>query len=338
MKKVVFTVADYGKGNDAGPKAKRDVDYYLSQSGFEVIHQQLNNKSKLDKIKTAYWVIPRLFNNVEKFDELFFQYPTYSSYVMKRLINKMRSKSKKLFFIIHDVESLRLFQNDQNYWDGERALFNATDGLIVHNHKMKRWLQENGVTVPMVELGIFDYNNPQKINQNSEYDRTICFAGNLAKSKFLDKISLQAGKLEIFGSYPSEHYLKGVSYHGQMSPDELPKKLTQNFGLVWDGDQLDTCSGKFGNYMRYNNPHKVSLYLSSGQPVIIWKEAALADFILRNNLGIAVNSLENLDDILENITENQYSEMKMNTIEIAKKLRKGDFIKSAVKKIENITE
>ena len=250
----------------------------------------------------------------------------------------MRSKSKKLFFIIHDVESLRLFQNDQNYWDGERALFNATDGLIVHNHKMKRWLQENGVTVPMVELGIFDYNNPQKINQNSEYDRTICFAGNLAKSKFLDKISLQAGKLEIFGSYPSEHYLKGVTYHGQMSPDELPKKLTQNFGLVWDGDQLDTCSGKFGNYMRYNNPHKVSLYLSSGQPVIIWKEAALADFILRNNLGIAVNSLENLDDILENITENQYSEMKMNTIEIAKKLRKGDFIKSAVKKIENITE
>ena len=59
---------------------------------------------------------------------------------------------------------------------------------------------------------------------------------------------------------------------------------------------------------------------------------------MKNNLGIAVNSLENLDDILENITEKQYSEMKMNTIEIAKKLRKGDFIKNAVKKIENITE
>ena len=94
MKKVVFTVADYGNGNNAGPKAKQDVDYYLAQSGFEVIHRQLNNKSKLDKIKTAYWVIPHLFNNVEKFDELFFQYPTYSSYVMKRMIKKMRSKSQ----------------------------------------------------------------------------------------------------------------------------------------------------------------------------------------------------------------------------------------------------
>ena len=335
MKKVIFTVADYGNGNNAGPKAKRDVDHYLSQSDFEIIHQQLNNKSKLDKIKTAYWVIPRLFNNVEKFDELFFQYPTYSSYVMKRLVKKMRSKSKKLFFIVHDVESLRLFQNDQTYWEGERSLFNATDGLIVHNHEMKRWLQENGVTVPMVELGIFDYNNPQKINQNSEYDKTVCFAGNLAKSKFLNKVSLQTGKLEIFGSYPSKHYLKGVSYHGQMSPDELPKKLTQNFGLVWDGDQLDTCSGKFGNYMRYNNPHKVSLYLSTGQPVIIWKKAALAEFVIKNKVGIAVDSLENLDEILDKINAEQYQLMKNNTIKLASSLRSGQFIKQAVKNIEN---
>lgn len=338
MKKIVFTVADYGDGNDAGPKAKRDVDYFLSQNGFEIIHQQLNNKSKLDKLKSAYWTIPHLFNRVDKFDELFFQYPTYSSYVMKRLIKRMRLKSKRLFFIIHDVESLRLFQNDSEYWQGERALFNATDGLIVHNSKMKQWLQENGVTVPMVELGIFDYDNPQEINQASGYDKTICFAGNLAKSKFLNKIDLEKSRMEIFGSNPSKQYLEGVSYQGQLSPDELPKKLTQNFGLVWDGDELDTCGGKFGNYMRYNNPHKVSLYLSSGQPVIIWKKAALANFILKNKLGVAVSSLETLDGILENITEEQYSEMKMNTIKIAKSLRKGEFIKKAVEKIEIITQ
>ncbi|MCZ3747040.1 sugar transferase [Limosilactobacillus vaginalis] len=334
MKKAVFTIEEYNGVNNAGPKAKNDIDFFLKKENFEIIHQYFNVHSKVKKFKDAYWTIPHLFEN-NAFDELFFQYPTYSSFLMKRLIKKMREKTKKLFFIIHDVESLRLFQNDKIYWKGERALFNATDGLIVHNYKMKQWLRENGVTVPMVELGIFDYDNPQNVNQSSEFERTVCFAGNLAKSNFLDKVSLQDGKLEVFGSHPSKHYLNGVSYRGQMSPDELPKKLTQNFGLVWDGDQLDTCSGKFGNYMRYNNPHKVSLYLSSGQPVIIWKKAALAEFILKNNVGIAVDSLENLDKILDKVTEKQYQLMKHNTVQLATSLRNGQFILQAVKDIEN---
>lgn len=334
MEKIIFTVADYGNGNDAGPKAKRDIDYFLAQDGFKIIHQQLNNKSKLDKVKTAYWTIPHLFNNVGKFDELFFQYPTYSSYVMKKLVKKMRAKAKKLFFIIHDVESLRLFQNDQEYWKGERALFNTTDGLIVHNTKMKQWLRENGVNVPMLELEIFDYKNPQPINQNNNYDKSICFAGNLSKSKFLEKIELEDGKLEIFGSHPSKNYKNGVYYKGQMTPDELPQKLVQSFGLVWDGASLSGCEGKFGNYMRYNNPHKVSLYLSSGQPVIIWNQAALAEFIVNNKLGIAVSSLENLDSILNNVSIEEYHEYKMNVLKMANKLRKGFFIKSAISKIE----
>lgn len=333
MTKAVFTIEEYNGANNAGPKAKEDIDYFLKKQEFEIIHQKFNVHSKLEKLKDAYFTVPKLFAN-QNFDELYFQYPTYSSFLMKRLVKRIRAKTNKLYFIVHDVESLRLFQGDNDYWVGERELFNATDGLIVHNDKMAQWLRENGVTVPMVKLGIFDYDNPQEINRSLNYDQTICFAGNLAKSKFLDKISLKKGKLEIFGSNPSDQYLEGVNYCGQMSPDELPKRLTQSFGLVWDGSDLKTCAGKFGNYMRYNNPHKVSLYLSSGQPVIIWKQAALANFIVENNLGIAVSNLAELDNILENITEDQYSTMKMNTIKMAQKLRNGKFIKTAVKKIE----
>ena len=334
MKKAIFTIEEYDKLNNAGPKAKNDVDFFLKKEGFEIVHQHFNIHSKVQKFKDAYWTIPHLFEN-NNFDELIFQYPTYSSFLMKRLVKKMREKTKRLFFIVHDVESLRLFQNDEEYWNGERNLFNATDGLIVPNAQMKQWLQENGVIVPMVELGIFDYNNPQKINQASNYDKTICFAGNLFKSKFLEKIKLKKAKMEIFGSNPSRQYLEGVSYMGQMSPDKLPQKLIQNFGLVWDGKKLNTCSGKFGNYMRYNNPHKVSLYLSSGQPVIIWNQAALANFVKENKVGIAVDSLENLDGILDKITEEQYRLMKHNTMELASSLRNGQFIKQAVENIEN---
>ena len=72
---------------------------------------------------------------------------------------------------------------------------------------------------------------------------------------------------------------KNVKYCGQYKPEELPEKLEGGFGLVWDGDDLGACTGVFGEYMKYNNPHKTSLYLASGLPVIIWEKAAMAKYI-----------------------------------------------------------
>lgn len=338
MKKAVFTVDEYSGANknNAGPKAKTDIDQFLSQEGFQIIHQHFQVHSKFQKLKDYYWTIPHLFSHTEKFDELLFQYPTYSSFLMKRLVPKLKESTKKLYFVIHDVESLRLFTDDEEYWQGERQLFNTADGLIVHNEKMAQWLKDHGVETPMASLEVFDYDNPQALNTNSGYQKQICFAGNLEKSSFLDKVELADGQLQIFGSHPSDHYHQGVEYMGQFTPEELPKHLTQNFGLVWDGDVLDTCGGKYGDYMRYNNPHKISLYLSSGLPVMIWKRAAEASFIVDNQLGIAVDNLENLDQELANVSEEQFAAYKENVLKIAERLRSGYFIKQAVAKLEKL--
>ena len=32
-------------------------------------------------------------------------------------------------------------------------------------------------------------------------------------------------------------------------------------GLVWDGDSCSSCSGVCGEYLKINNPHKISFYL-----------------------------------------------------------------------------
>lgn len=61
-------------------------------------------------------------------------------------------------------------------------------------------------------------------------------------------------------------------WHGSFKPEESPEHLQG----VWDGDSVDTCAGNTGAYLRYNNPHKTSLYLACGMPVIVWKEAAIA--------------------------------------------------------------
>ena len=86
--------------------------------------------------------------------------------------------------------------------------------------------------------------------------------------------------------------------------------------------------------MKFNNPHKASLYLSSGIPVIIWRQAALADFIEKTKLGLAIDSLNDLDEVLANISTIEYKNLIENTRNIASKLRDGSFIKKAIHNLE----
>ena len=124
---------------------------------------------------------------------------------------------------------------------------------------------------------------------------------------------------------------KHIEYRGSLPPDELAKELlTQSFGLIWDGDSSKECSGVYGEYLKYNNPHKTSLYLSSGMPIIIWREAALAEFVDRNKLGIVVDNLSQIKPILDKMTREEYQEIKSNTIKIAHKLRSGFYIRKAI--------
>ena len=100
--------------------------------------------------------------------------------------------------------------------------------------------------------------------------------------------------------------------------------------MIWDGDSSKECSGVYGEYLKYNNPHKTSLYLSSGMPIIIWREAALAEFVDKNKLGIVVDNLSQIKPILDKMTKEEYQEIKSNTIKIAHKLRSGFYIKKAI--------
>ncbi len=74
------------------------------------------------------------------------------------------------------------------------------------------------------------------------------------------------------------------------------------------------------------------MYLASGLPVIIWKEAAIARFIEENNAGIVVGSLLEIENVLNNISEEKYAQIKKNAKEIGAKLREGYYYKKALEK------
>lgn len=113
-----------------------------------------------------------------------------------------------------------------------------------------------------------------------------------------------------------------VSYKGVFQQDDL-SALMGNWGLVWDGTSITTCDGLYGKYLKYNAPHKLSLYLVANLPVIIWAEAAEAEFVRDNKLGVIVNSLYEMKSLLEKITQEEYLEMKKNVEDYAHRLRGG---------------
>lgn len=334
MTNYVLTSDIYKGYKHAGPKAKADINMFLKQAGWKILDLDLPIK-RFSKLMYRIFKLPHLFKG-KNAENIVFQYPMYTVFLTKSIIKEVRKQTNaKLIFVVHDYESIRKYKGDQTFFKNEVKIFNAVDCLIVHSEAMKKKMREAGVTTKMVVLGVFDYYNPQPLINHQEYEHSICFAGNLEKSSFLTKLKLKNSHAYLFGMDPADHYPENISYEGLYQAEELPKYLKGDFGLVWDGTSLTGDGGIYADYQLYNAPHKTSLYLSSGMPVIVWKKAAISKFILDNNVGIAVDSLEDIDEILEKITNQEFLEMQVNAHQLAHKLRSGLMIKNAIQLAED---
>ncbi len=60
-----------------------------------------------------------------------------------------------------------------------------------------------------------------------------------------------------------------VDYKGFVSSDELIATAEGEYGLASYGSSLEGGSGALGNIFQYNAPHKMSLYIRCGLPIIV---------------------------------------------------------------------
>ena len=88
--------------------------------------------------------------------------------------------------------------------------------------------------------------------------------------------------------------------------------------------------------MKYNNPHKLSLYIAAGLPVVVWEKAAIADFVKKYNIGIIVKSLLDLDKEINSLSEEQYEEFKQNILVLQKNVTNGYYTRRALNICEKI--
>lgn len=336
VKHLLISLTKLTNSHDASVKPRTDIAQFLTGPETQVVNVPIDVNSKFSKAVGIGWTLSAYLREAiagMNPQVAYIQYPAYSAVVMDHALKILRKRSSaKIVLLVHDVESLRMSADHPEFLAAEIRRFNSVDGLIVHNQAMADWLSDQGVTVPMSQLQLFDYVNPQRLITDAT-SSNICFAGNLRKAQFLNDVPFKQVQVDVFGDGLTLTNSQLID-HGSKSPDELPKFLTDRFGLIWDGDSADTCSGEYGEYLKYNSPHKASLYLSSGLPVIVWSQSALAPIVSSLGAGLVVGSLDEIEPMLNELSEAEYLDMKHAALDTAKKLRSGQMIDSAVDSIE----
>ena len=335
--------------NHAGSKAVQDVFDVAKKLGYEaeVIRTATSIDSLWGKIRRqALFFIDwfKSYFSITPNSLVLIQTPYHHKQLIRNWVLSKLKRDKKVKFIslVHDVEELRKSLYNNYYKNEFNFMLSIADSIIVHNDTMKAFFIKKGIPEnKLVSLKIFDYlMDKEATSKNVIFERAISIAGNLDinKSAYIAQLGKLGIIVHLYGpnfSHSLEQY-QDIQYHGSFPASEIPNQLNSGFGLVWDGNSIDTCSGDFGEYLQYNNPHKLSLYLASGIPVVIWDKAAEADFVRKHNLGICVSSLSELKDKLEQISEKNYQEMIKNVANISTLLRYGEHTKNSIRISESL--
>ena len=350
-------------------KAREDVLRILKRKGAAVLEVPpfSGDRYHAGKLRKLYfhYAVYRSWRNVARSiapgDVLVLQYPVFNhSLLFDRVIRAMQKRRIRVIGIVHDLDAVRkgadtavsAAQRKRHALEELRAL-RQMDAIIVHNERMRQFLHDT-FGIPrgqMTSLEIFDYlekeGRGRKEEQGDERedrggsfpvqgngDPRCVIAGNLDPQKAGYVYHLPASpRFELYGIHYRDMKQSNVRFHGAFETDEILSSIEGEYGLVWDGDSPDTCSGSYGQYLKYNNPHKTSLYLAAGLPVIVWDQAAIAEFVLENQCGFCVSSLSQLQEKTRMISHEQYAEMKRNAIRIGQRLRDGYYTGRAVDRI-----
>lgn len=330
-------------------KARKDCEKILLSQGFKKVQVTTSDGVQVNKLLKfkQLWVYFKNFiiwkdaiNCLNEGDLLVIQYPLLNTILsLNTIFDKLKNKNVITILLVHDLDSIR-FDNVSRIRREDKSILKKSSYIISHNEFMTQKIVKMGNDEnKIVDLKIFDYLHSCKfVNGKAKKDDQIVIAGNLSyqKSKYIYNLDSLKNNFNLYGvGYIESNKISNISYSGSYDPDVLPSKLQGSFGLVWDGDSLNSCVGCYGNYLKYNNPHKASLYLASGLPIIVWNKSALSNFVNKNNLGFAVDSLFDIDNIISEISDNEYDKILKNVSSYSVKIKNGYFLKTAIKTIEN---
>ena len=339
-----------GVQRTAGVKARDDCEAIFVQLGGRpkpIVGREtaeLGAARKMIEYRRAYSQWKEILLSLEEGDELYIQFPLiHHTLFLQKLFRRAEKKGAKIVLLIHDLETLRWIKTAnlsaltrlRIYLEETMALQSASY-VVAHNKQMIRCLTEMGIPrEKLIDLEIFDYLTQDRFTKKDRrITEPVIIAGTLRPHKAGYAYALPPDvRFNLYGVGYEGASDERIRYFGSFPPDDLPAVLDGSFGLVWDGDSAETCSGAYGDYLRINNPHKTSLYLAAGIPVIVWTGSALAEFVRKHECGIAVDSLCELSERIAEMSETEYDSIRRQAEAVGEKLRRGYIKKKALAQI-----
>lgn len=328
---------NYRDTNSAGNKAKTDIEDIMADMGFRNAGspRSFHHGSARAFLATLASVLKTPMN-LRRGDILVIQYPLKKYFTL--LCRMAHMRGAKVVTLIHDLGSFRRKALSPSH---EISRLGNADYIIAHNASMRNWLLEHGLKKPVGELEIFDYLSASEgLSHSSPAPGeawVVNYAGSLAmrKNAFLYTLGskLHDTRITLYGYGFSITDAAGADRFdcaGFTPSDRLIATAAGQFGLVWDGNSTAACEGAFGEYLRYNNPHKTSLYLRCNLPVIVWSQSAMAPFVKENGIGLCVDSLDNLDTTLAAVTSERYGAMAQAAAAMSHRLASGHYTRRAL--------
>jgi len=215
----------------------------------------------------------------------------------------------------------------------EREFFDLIDVFMVFNDEMAKYLNKQGIeSKRIVTYEILDHHGPppppfKPLGKPAK----IVYAGALTREI--------VGPLERLGKCRNCRYifygkdgglLSGITredfeYRGFIHPTVIHKYLQEaDFGLL-------SYHPRRARYMRFGHGDKFTLYIASGLPVIVLSNLEYpVKLVEKYRVGYIARSLEEIPDIVTNITEEEYSKTRQNVVQLARKITQGYFFKKAL--------
>ena len=257
-------------------------------------------------------------------DVVIFQSPTWNGVDWDNaLVDKIKLYGGRVVFFIQDVPPIQ-FENNYFLMPYFIDMYNKAEVVVVPSEKMYQRLVEEGLTVKKyVVQKMWDFNVHMDLHTPS-FEKKLYFLGDVSRFPFFQNWQFNT-PLHVFGNHKSDYDYSKVHFGGWLNKTELLLELSKGgFGLVW-GNQENPKDEP--DYYKMNCSYKLASYLSAGIPVIVPDYLSNADFVKENNIGFVVSSLEEADQVIQECSEEKYSEMVSSVKNVQYLINNGYFTK-----------
>ena len=248
-------------------------------------------------------ILSPLYHN----DVIIMQYPTWNGKRYEEMfVAKIKAyRGVKLIIFVHDIEQL-MFNAPEESLQETIALLNRADALILSSEKMREYLEKHGLRCNRIFIQeVWDFYTRTNWVP-SKFNRIIHFTGKRERFPFINSWNKQTC-LETYENdvtIPENCNVRNSPY---MENNQLIATLGSKggFGLIWADEYQD-------NYYKYNQPFKIAIFIAAGLPVLVKRGTHVSKFVQKTGVGLVIDSLEEADNIVQNIDESKYWELVEN--------------------------